>query len=389
MDVRDGDKSEAGEQYYSEQYYTQPPEGGYQPSAPPAQRPLPPVPETSAIPGQSHTREMGDVNRVADGMRALRIAESPANVESFFLRNLGFFKGDYNGEAITEWTERIDVLKEILNVSDDTILAVLPLRMAARAVEFLKRFLASKNPQERTWEGVKAALLTQFGGKVEPTQQLNQLQQARMGRNTPVREFALQVGRLTRLAYPELLSDNGTPDQKHLQRTMFNRIALEQFTAGLPPLLSRPILENRITEFEKAVDLAAHHEEINARYMRRTTIHAMNYDEQVVSTMDSGMGALSSESYPNPQPQGRGRPNYRGAPSNRKRPVTCFRCHKTGHVKRECNVVLRCEICGERGHRMEDCRNIVCAACKGAGHPANRCPKNSQGRAPNRPNTNC
>ena len=61
---------------------------------------------------------------------------------SHFLRNLGFFKGDYNGEAITEWTERIDVLKEILNVSDDTILAVLPLRMAARAVEFLKRFLA-------------------------------------------------------------------------------------------------------------------------------------------------------------------------------------------------------------------------------------------------------
>ena len=70
MDARDGgDKSETAD--YTEDYYTEPPAGAYQPSAPPAQaRPLPPVPEASggAIQGQSHTRETGDVNRVADGM---------------------------------------------------------------------------------------------------------------------------------------------------------------------------------------------------------------------------------------------------------------------------------------------------------------------------------
>ena len=47
MDARDGgDKSETAD--YTEDYYTEPPAGAYQPSAPPAQaRPLPPVPEAS------------------------------------------------------------------------------------------------------------------------------------------------------------------------------------------------------------------------------------------------------------------------------------------------------------------------------------------------------
>ena len=177
-----------------------------------------------------------------------------------------------------------------------------------------------------------------------------------MGRSTPVREFALQIGRLNRFAYPDFLGDNGAPDQKTLQRTMFDRIAIEQFIAGLPPLFSRPTLKNRITYFKKTVDMAAHHEEINARYMIHTTIHAMNYEseepQQPVSTFVSGMVSFSSESIPNPRPQCRGRPNHRSAPYNRKRPIVRFRCHKTGHVKRECTTILRCGICCKTGHRI-------------------------------------
>ena len=360
-------------------------------------RPLPHVPP---VPGQSSMRETAGTDRVVDGMRALQIGEPRGSqVESFFLRQLGNFKGEYNGEAITEWVERVDLLKDIVGTTDIEIIRILPLRMSARAAEFLRNFLTSRDRAEHTWANVKRALLTQFGGTVEPTQLVNKLQQARMGRNTPVREFALQVGRLARLAYPELSSDNGTAEQKNLQHSLFNRIALEQFTAGLPPLLSRPIFENRVTDFQQAVDLAAHHEEINARFMRRSTIFAIHEDEAMQHQTEApshymapiNTGSASSEGYDSgPRNTNRQPTARRGGPYNRKvtgkqnRTVICHKCHNPGHYQRECP---RCHICGEWGHAMPDCKNIVCASCKGTGHPANKCPKNLQSQAQTRPNS--
>ena len=373
-------------------------------------RPLPPVP------GQSGMRETAVTDTVTQGLRALNLGENRgSNIESFVLRQLGHFKGDYSGEAITEWVEKIDLLKDMLDASDAEIIRIIPLRMSSRAVEFLRSFLTSRASAEHTWPELKKALLTQFGGKAETTQLVSQLQQARMGRNTPVREFALQVGRLARLAYPELSSDVGTPEQKELQRSLFNRIALEQFTAGLPPLLSRPIFESRETDFQKAVDLAAHHEEINARFMRRSTIHAMHeeippfqngiqhdseapypysfggpyhYMAPVTTGGGSSGGGTDSGTGPGTRyaRKRQNSPGIRQGPYVRSnRHVTCYRCNRQGHYKRECKT---CTICGEWGHTMADCRNIVCAACKGNGHPANKCPKNGMGRGQTRLNTN-
>ena len=230
-----------------------------------------------------------------------------------------------------------------------------------------------------------------------------------MGRNTPVREFALQVGRLARLAYPELSSDTGTPDQTRLQHTLFNRIALEQFTAGLPPLLSRPIFENRVTDFQEAVNLAAHHEEINARFMRKTTIYAMQEEsypnqqgpsypyipaeyiapiQHVGRPIDTGNSSSERNMLPGPRNGGNRPANRRQAPYLRRRGegVTCYRCNQTGHIKRDCQS---CPICGEWGHDMADCKSIVCAECKETGHPATRCPKNMSRRGQPRLNINC
>ena len=89
---------------------------------------------------------------------------------------------------------------------------------------------------------------------------------------------------------------------------MLKRIALEQFIACLPPLLSRPILENRVTEFEKAVDLAAHHEQINAHYMRKTTIHAMHYEQDALpQTRVSDDSGVNRESGDRPSYRNQGR----------------------------------------------------------------------------------
>ena len=351
-------------------------------------------PEPAGASGQSHVSESSEVETVTDGLRVLQLGDirGASNIESFFLRQLGTFKGEYNAEAISEWVSKVDLLKDILKASDAEIIRLLPLRLSTRALDFVRTFQSTKAQSDQTWKNLKDALLTQFGGKVEPTQLVNRLQQARMAPNTHVRDFGLLVSHLARTAYPELLSATDSVPQQNLQRSMFNRIALEQFVAGIPHLLSRPILENRITDFQTAVELAAHHEEINSRFLKSATIHAMHELvptaplEASAASGDPGSGSGGTSSgHRGPQ----GRPHRRSGPYNRRRPIECFRCHKTGHIKRECPEMFCCQICGERGHVMAQCTNIVCASCKESGHPANFCPKNAQSRVPTRRNTNC
>ncbi|KAF0305230.1 hypothetical protein FJT64_023105 [Amphibalanus amphitrite] len=98
-----------------------------------------------------------------------------------------------------------------------------------------------------------------------------------MGRDTPVRKFAYEIERLTRLAYPELASDVGSPEQRDTQKNILNRIALEQFISGLPPMLSRPVVERQISDFEEAVRVAAHMEEDSWEFHP----HNQNADEPV------------------------------------------------------------------------------------------------------------
>ena len=110
-------------------------------------RPLP------ALPGQSRAQE---ADMVTDGLRALQLGDSRVpHIESFFLRQLGTFKGEYNGEAITEWVERVDLLKNILGAPDAEIIRVLPLRMSSRATEFLRSFMAARDSAEHTWANLR------------------------------------------------------------------------------------------------------------------------------------------------------------------------------------------------------------------------------------------
>ena len=355
--------------------------------------PQPKKPEPAGASGQSHVSKSSEVETVTDGLRVLQLGDirGASNIESFFLRQLGTFKGEYNAEAISEWVSKVDLLKDILKASDAEIIRLLPLRLSTRALDFVRTFQSTKAQSDQTWKNLKDALLTQFGGKVELAQQISRLQQARMAPNTHVRDFGLLVSHLVRTAYPELLNPAESAAHQKLQIEMFNKIALQQFIAGIPHLLSRPILENRVEDFQKGVEIAAHHEEINSRFLKSATIHAMHELvptaplEASAASGDPGSGSGGTSSgYRGPQ----GRPHRRTGPYNRRRPIECFRCHKTGHIKRECPELFNCQICGERGHVMAQCTNIVCASCKESGHPANFCPKNAQSRAPTRRNTN-
>ena len=57
------------------------------------------------------------------------------------------------------------------------------------------------------------------------------------------------------------------------------------------------------------------------------------------------------------------------------RPMQCFKCLRTGHVKAQCRAMVdrsgRCFRCGERGHAAKGCQAPVkCPICSDLGAPA-------------------
>ena len=243
-------------------------------------RPLSSIPQPSALPadaGQSN-RELATHDNEAD-MRRLTVSTGPRDrdTETFIVRQLPSFAGTYNGDLVRDWVDKTQILKNVVDIPEAELIRLLPLCMSTRAAEFLEGYL-TKLPRgyKPTWDEVKTALLTQYGGMPDPTVQLNKLHSAKMGRDIPVREFAQQIERLARLSYPELTIDTGDDQQREVQQTLLNRITLEQFVSGLPPLLSRTLVERKISDFTAAVDTAAHLEAVNARFMKRTTINALH-----------------------------------------------------------------------------------------------------------------
>ena len=324
-----------------------------------------------ANPGQSRTH-VGDGTVVTRGEPPNALIEpEPGNAQSsasnyvhgaeqnrtdaFILRNLPTFKGDYNGSAITDWVHKVDLLKRLTNAPDATILPLLALRVDTQVIHFMERLRQQLGPTQYNWDKVKQALLQQFGGIVDPAKQVSKLHSSRMERETPVRKFAQEVDRRARLAYPELASDLGTPEQKETQRTILNRIALEQFVSGLPPMLSRAIVERQIDDFDKEVNLAAHLEEVNARYFKKSTINAFfNPDGSGQPDYTSAHTFSAPDSrtrrdntYQVPRGRGGQRPQQgrtgggtNAAHDNRRQhpsgPLQCFQCGRTGHLKVEC-----------------------------------------------------
>jgi len=75
--------------------------------------------------------------------------------------------------------------------------------------------------------------------------------------------------------------------------------------------------------------------------------------------------------------QSRGRPNVSVRPRSVSRPrvtVECYRCHKFGHIARECKARVFCENCQYGGHVEEECRNQPwCSYHKRVGHKTREC----------------
>ena len=382
------------------------------------QRPLPSAPNTAGS-GQSRSHDTRGVETAGSDPNAVlhrnhARSSGQGQLEAFILRNLSVFKGEYDGTAITDWVQKVDVLLKLTGAEDDetSILQLLPLRVDTQVYNFIEGLKDRWEPSQYTWTKVKQALLRQYGGVVDPSKQVNRLQNARMGRDTPVRKFAQEVERLARLSYPELAGDKGTSEQREVQRGILNRILLEQFVAGLPPMLSRTLVERQVEDFDTAVDLAAHMDEVNARYFKRSTINAFFSEEDGDRRRPKDKNVFHSEEdsdrrHPNnkeSKPQGfrprnqtnpprrpgelpGGRRQVRYADSDSTRPrgtgaraerlngKRCYQCGEEGHLQFSCP---KCFLCGQ-DHPIQMCKNVVCARCKQTGHAATRCSKNLAG----------
>lgn len=54
---------------------------------------------------------------------------------------------------------------------------------------------------------------------------------------------------------------------------------------------------------------------------------------------------------------------------------TCRKCHRTGHIARECTATNVCRACGEEGHQKGTCPNLPCYYCQEVGHLQKDCPQ--------------
>ncbi|KAJ2083245.1 hypothetical protein H4R24_000982 [Coemansia sp. RSA 988] len=56
----------------------------------------------------------------------------------------------------------------------------------------------------------------------------------------------------------------------------------------------------------------------------------------------------------------------------------CRRCHKAGHIAKDCTTVA-CTVCGKEGHGSKDCKQsgVVCHGCNMRGHIMSECPQRS------------
>ena len=54
---------------------------------------------------------------------------------------------------------------------------------------------------------------------------------------------------------------------------------------------------------------------------------------------------------------------------------TCRKCHRSGHIARECTATNVCRACGEEGHQKGTCPNQPCYFCHELGHLQRDCPQ--------------
>lgn len=227
------------------------------------------------------------------------------------------FTGD-RPDAIIKFFETIDNVGELSNWTDAEKLKVARLKLTGPALSFIR-----SEDQERVanYADFRKVLSERFSDKAPRHCYFQQLSEITQRRGEPIESFADRVKALTE----KTVRVTANPEVNAALREEADRRALEAFVRGL----LGPVREQTRLKFPETL-------------------------------RDAVATAVAVEHILRPQ---------HVTPSDRKvfrTEVTCYRCHKTGHLSRECPETegsgnersrnLKCWRCSRTGHRRADCR---------------------------------
>ena len=284
----------------------------------------------------------------------------------------------YNGkESIEDYLLQFDLTARRNQWSDEEKASALLCALDGPARQIMQEL---DNPATAGFKEVRTALLLRFGPTDLTEVHEQTLQQAKLGKNQNIREFANEVQHLAKLAYPDIIGK--TRDRmavRHMIRGIPDRdVAFyikekdpgtvlevckmyERYNAlnsdEPPPRTAVKGVKNPDTDSSNGGD------QVTQQQLTAALAQAAETTNQQIQQLTNAIGRLGQLHAPLPPPQPAiynapsANPAY-GNHSNAPR-KPCPRCGQQGHWARDCPTHTTqsnaCFSCGKPGHRSRDC----------------------------------
>lgn len=305
----------------------------------------------------------------------------------------------YNGkESVEDYLLQFELTARRNQWSDEEKASALLCAMDGPARQILQEI---DDPSTAEFTDVRAALLRRFGPTDLTEVHEQTLQQLKLGKTQNIREFANEVQRLTKLAYPDIIGR--TRDRitvKHMVKGILDRdvafyikekdpgtvlevcTLYERFnalTSDEPPRRTSvkgakstdTEVTDQVTQQQLTAALAQAAEATNRQIQQLTdAVGRLGQLRPPPPPQPAAFNAPSAESAPPHQPlqssysaaaqPSRPQPPAQAYPAEVPR-KPCPRCGQQGHWARDCQMQPAqsnaCFRCGKPGHRSRDCRS--------------------------------
>lgn len=295
--------------------------------------------------------------------------------------NIPKFCGDPKVITIDAWLSLVDNHITNKGVVEDAL-----------KIEVLKQFVEQESGEARdviklghlrelqSYEQYKEKLRKHFKGRdeLEPLRaMIGMFTMTKDPKETPVGYLArieAKADDLVRL----IKNSDWKKDQTTIELTQVGKfLAMAKFMTGLDKV-TKERLHKDIKPSSKIGDIACH--------LRTYEDAPRILDPYVMQVKHSEPATRPSRSMSRTlDTSGRSRSTSRPRGHNASGSMECFRCHKLGHMYRECYARLKCNNCQYKGHHEQDCRNDpYCTWHQRVGHTTANC----RGKNNNKPKQN-